>query len=147
MTNSQLDTTNESQEVRPFPAGDHKAHINRHINSLNIILSNNLITKTLISLHRCVGWSAPLLFANPQRQVYSHRGSYLFQPEMAKSNEFSFHCRLMSQSTAFACWDCDVIFCCEIFPPIQPNTMRLLAIYCILVHTQSSELQQDYYSG
>ena len=30
MTNSQLDTTNESQEVSPFPAGDHKAHINRH---------------------------------------------------------------------------------------------------------------------
>ena len=28
MTNSQLDTTNESQEVSPFPAGDHKAHIN-----------------------------------------------------------------------------------------------------------------------
>ena len=27
--NSQLDTTNESQEVGPFPAGDHKAHINR----------------------------------------------------------------------------------------------------------------------
>ena len=29
MTNSQLDTTNESQEVSPFPAGDNKAHINR----------------------------------------------------------------------------------------------------------------------
>ena len=29
-TNSQLDTTNESKEVSPFPAGDHKAHINRH---------------------------------------------------------------------------------------------------------------------
>ena len=27
--NSQLDTTNESQEASPFPAGDHKAHINR----------------------------------------------------------------------------------------------------------------------
>ena len=27
--NSQLDTTNKSQEVSPFPAGDHKAHINR----------------------------------------------------------------------------------------------------------------------
>ena len=27
-TNSQLDTTNESQEVSPFPADDHKAHIN-----------------------------------------------------------------------------------------------------------------------
>ena len=31
VTNSHLDTTNESQEVSPFPAGDHKAHINRHI--------------------------------------------------------------------------------------------------------------------
>ena len=30
VTNSQLDTTNESQQVNPFPAGDHKAHINRH---------------------------------------------------------------------------------------------------------------------
>ena len=30
VTNSQLDTTSESQEVSPFPAGDHKAHINRH---------------------------------------------------------------------------------------------------------------------
>ena len=26
VTNSHLDTTNESQEVSPFPAGDHKAH-------------------------------------------------------------------------------------------------------------------------
>ena len=30
VTNSQLDTTYESQEGSPFPAGDHKAHINRH---------------------------------------------------------------------------------------------------------------------
>ena len=29
VTNSQLDTTNESQEVSPFPAGDHIAHKNR----------------------------------------------------------------------------------------------------------------------
>ena len=29
VTKSQLDTTNESQEVSPFPAADHKAHINR----------------------------------------------------------------------------------------------------------------------
>ena len=26
---TQLDTTHDSQEVSPFPAGDHKAHINR----------------------------------------------------------------------------------------------------------------------
>ena len=29
VTNLQLNTTNRSQEVSPFPAGDHKAHINR----------------------------------------------------------------------------------------------------------------------
>ena len=30
VTNSQLCTTNESQEVSPFPAGDLKAQMNRH---------------------------------------------------------------------------------------------------------------------
>ena len=30
VTNSQLDITNESQEVSAFRAGDHKTHINRH---------------------------------------------------------------------------------------------------------------------
>ena len=35
VTNSQLDTTNESQEVSPFPAGDHKAQINRHVQKHN----------------------------------------------------------------------------------------------------------------
>ena len=29
VTTSQLDITNESHEVSPFPAGDHKASINR----------------------------------------------------------------------------------------------------------------------
>ena len=33
VTNSQLDTTNESQEVSPFPAGDKKAYINRRAQS------------------------------------------------------------------------------------------------------------------
>ena len=31
VTNSQLDTTNESQEASPFPADDHKAHIKSRI--------------------------------------------------------------------------------------------------------------------
>ena len=31
VTDSQLDTTNDSQEVSPFPAGDHKSHINRRV--------------------------------------------------------------------------------------------------------------------
>ena len=30
VTKSKLDTTNKSQEVSPFPAGDHMAQINRH---------------------------------------------------------------------------------------------------------------------
>ena len=30
VTNSQLDTTKVSQEASPFPAGDHKEHINKH---------------------------------------------------------------------------------------------------------------------
>ena len=37
--------------------------------SLDMILSSKQITKVLISLRRCAGWPAPLLFANPQRQV------------------------------------------------------------------------------
>ena len=35
VTNSQLYTTNESQEVSPFPAGDHKAQINRRVQRHN----------------------------------------------------------------------------------------------------------------
>ena len=30
VTHSQLDTTNESQEVSPFPAGDHRAQIDAY---------------------------------------------------------------------------------------------------------------------
>ena len=35
VTNTQLDTTNESQEVSPFPAGDNKAQINRRVQRHN----------------------------------------------------------------------------------------------------------------
>ena len=35
VTNSQLDTTNESQEVSSFPAGDDKAQINRRAQRRN----------------------------------------------------------------------------------------------------------------
>ena len=44
--------------------------------SLDIILSDKPITKALIRLCRCAGWSAPLLFANLRRQVFSCRGPY-----------------------------------------------------------------------
>ena len=35
VTNSHLDTTNESKKVSPFPAGDHKAQINRRTQRRN----------------------------------------------------------------------------------------------------------------
>ena len=41
-----------------------------------MILSIKGITKALIRLGRCAGWSVPLLFANTGRQVFSCRGPY-----------------------------------------------------------------------
>ena len=41
VTNSQLDTTNESQEGSPFPAGGHNAHINRRAQKKGTRHKNN----------------------------------------------------------------------------------------------------------
>ena len=46
--------------------------------SLDMILSNKQTTKALIRQRGCAGWSAPLLFGNPRRQVFSRRGPYYF---------------------------------------------------------------------
>ena len=35
------------------------------------------ITKALISLRGCAGWSGAVLFANPLRQVFLRRGPYV----------------------------------------------------------------------
>ena len=39
-------------------------------------VSKRRITKALISLRVCAGWSAPLLFAHPLRQFFSRQGPY-----------------------------------------------------------------------
>ena len=44
--------------------------------NFDIVLYKTQITKALIRLCGCAGWSAPVLFANPRRQVFSHRGPY-----------------------------------------------------------------------
>ena len=44
--------------------------------SLHINFFKKRITKALIRLRGCAGWSAPLLFANPQRHVSWRRGPY-----------------------------------------------------------------------
>ena len=41
-----------------------------------MILSKKWKTKALIRLRGCAGWSAPVLFANPRRQVFSRRGRF-----------------------------------------------------------------------
>ena len=43
---------------------------------LDIILSTKQITKALIRLRGCAGWSTPLLFTDPQRQVFWPRDPY-----------------------------------------------------------------------
>ena len=42
--------------------------------SLDMMLFDKRTTKALIRLRGCAGWSAPLLFANHRRQVFSRRG-------------------------------------------------------------------------
>ena len=67
VTTSQLDITNESQEVSPFPAGDHKALINRRArkhkkqdrNNINdpqkkhrlVMVSKNILLEGLNQFH------------------------------------------------------------------------------------------------
>ena len=41
-----------------------------------MIISTKRITKALIRLRGCAGWSAPVLFAKPRRQVFSRRGPF-----------------------------------------------------------------------
>ena len=53
VTNSQLDTTNESQEVSPFPAGDHMAHINRRVQRHSKHNTGKNIKHPRKKTHRC----------------------------------------------------------------------------------------------
>ena len=46
----------------------------KFVASLHMILSKKRITKVLIRMRGCAGWSAPVLFANPRWQVFSCRG-------------------------------------------------------------------------
>ena len=49
-----------------------------------MILSTKRITKVLIRLRGCAGWSAPVLFANPRRQVFLRSGPYVLRLESLK---------------------------------------------------------------
>ena len=102
VTNSQLDATNESQEVSPFPSGDHKAHINRRaqrhskhktekhkrafLNVRNDIsggggrsesLSRMQDTKFLTCIRFCKGSHKPSLLDNAISNKVSFPGFYI----------------------------------------------------------------------
>ena len=49
--------------------------------SLDMIVSKRQITKALISLHGCTGWSAPLLFANPEDR-FSHVVAHIWHDKI-----------------------------------------------------------------
>ena len=53
-----------------------KLNIGLYQASLYMILSNKQMTKAQIRLYGCAGWSAPLLFTNHRRQIFSHQGPY-----------------------------------------------------------------------
>ena len=61
---------------------DHQTGVNRHLKpgqwerALHMILSEKWIKKVLIRLRGCASWSAPVLFANPRRQVFLRRGPF-----------------------------------------------------------------------
>ena len=55
------DTTNESQEVSPFPAGDHKAHINRRAQNIANTSQNKNI-KDPQTFATYAQWRRPLSF-------------------------------------------------------------------------------------
>ena len=60
--------------------------------SLHMILSIMRITKALIRLRGCAGWSAPVLFAKPRRQVFSRRGPIITPTEIGiKTHLVCFH--------------------------------------------------------
>ena len=79
--------------------------------SLDTILSNYRISKALIRLRECAGWSAPWLFANHRRQVFSRRGPY---------------------DSRFDCWHCCIL------PEINCRTKVLTQIRLLHI-VQSGE--------
>ena len=56
--------------------GDRLENWNFALNKFRYNISNKGITKALTRLRRYAGWSAPLLFSNYQRQVFSRHGPY-----------------------------------------------------------------------
>ena len=71
--NLQLDTTNESQEVSPFPAGDHKTQINRRLQRHNKHKTSKfVIYSRYISLRRTWTFRCRCHYRRLKGEMWSH---------------------------------------------------------------------------
>ena len=62
-----------------------------------MLLSKKRTTKALIRLRGCAGWSAPVLFLNPRRHVFSRRGPNNFK--MNAMADYGTTCRYSTNSS------------------------------------------------
>ena len=105
-----------------------------------MILCKKRITKSLIRLRGCAGWSASVLFVNPWRQVLSRHGQIVSNINPYPANILAKICRLFITSAAYleyffmeantinpdqtvpgeigAVWSCTILFA------IQANKMH-----------------------
>ena len=71
--------------------------------SLYIILCIKRITKALIRLRGCAGWSAALLFVTPRRQLFSRRGPNKIFVRYKKYENQQTHPHILISSFVFRC--------------------------------------------
>ena len=84
------------------------------IATLDMFVSHKRKTKMLISLCGCTGWSAPLLFANPWRQIFLHVETQISLTEvlcrifthwLIKVNWFTYlKCFSTLSKSRYSCW-------------------------------------------
>ena len=66
-----------------------------------MLLSNKRITKALIRLRGCAGWSAPVLFTNLRRQIFSRRGPNNIILIMENRTKLKQHCPFLTLVMSF----------------------------------------------
>ena len=94
-----------------------------------MILSEKRITKALIRLRGCAGWSAPVLFANPRRQVFSRRGPFDLQ-----------HLSLMSWGKVFNSCLCYYM----VVKPSAPSALVTCSVFVEMTEPSSGPMDSQH---
>ena len=124
-----------------------------------MILPNKWITKALIRLGGCAGWSTPVLFANPWRQVFSRQGPYLqstlyihvayIHRKITKKN-ISRHVLILNFGNAVVNDNCQNCYQVSINNLSKSLSLRFLKIYRIktdLCITSGKQTKQGIING